>query len=277
MSNLGEDNNKIKAIVLTFDKYRCFTDHMIQCYENLWPSHKFTFCVPFQEISGTDKTGKVTYVKSKPDIRNTVLTLLDGLDDNEIVYWCIDDKYPIRLDTDRIEEISRRIFHDPMLDASGLLFSRRKKRLSRRILDSPLSIYMQDEILYERKDYSQIWIHQYIKVKALRFLFESLPQGIKSAKSMDALKNNIPKPGNHKLFTTKRIHGMFGESTTRGKITRNCLESMNNHQMPVPNWCIGEATKKDILIGVTILEKIHNGVKRWIHTQWHRADKYPLE
>jgi len=250
---------------------------MIQCYERLWPSHQFTFCVPFQEISGTDKTGKVAYIKSKPDIRNTVLTLLDGLDENEIVYWCIDDKYPIKLDIDRIEEISQELFRDPMLDASGLLFSRRKGRLSRRTLDRGLSICIQGEILHERRNYSQIWIHQFIKVKALRFLFESLPQGIKTAKSMDILKNNVSKPGNHKLFITKRIHGVFGESTTRGIITKNCLESMNNHQMPVPNWCIGEASKEDILIGLTIADKNLNRFKRCIHTQWHRAEKPSLD
>jgi hypothetical protein len=271
------NKNTVKALVLTFDKYRCFTDHMIQRYEDLWPNHPFTFYVPFQNTPATDKTGKVIYVRSNPGIKDTVATLLKDLDGEEIVYWCIDDKYPITLQTEIIEELYDDVFKDSMLDASGLLFSRRTSKMLSHKRSASYCISVQGEPLVERDDYSQIWIHQYIKVKALEFLFESLPENIESAKSMDALKDKICKPVDHRLFATKRIYGTFGESTSRGEITRNCLKSMHSHQLLVPDWCIGQATNKDILIGVTGMQRIHNLIKRWIPIKSPNAESLKMQ
>ena len=55
---------QIKAIVLTYDKYRVFTDNMILCYEKLWPNHPFIFHVPYQELPPTIQTNKVKYIQS---------------------------------------------------------------------------------------------------------------------------------------------------------------------------------------------------------------------
>jgi hypothetical protein len=33
----------MKAIVLTCDRYRALTEHMIRKYEELWPDHPFVF------------------------------------------------------------------------------------------------------------------------------------------------------------------------------------------------------------------------------------------
>src|SRR3954454_5179235 len=45
---------KIKAIVLTCDRFRAITRHLILKYERLWPDHPFIFQVPYQELRGTD-------------------------------------------------------------------------------------------------------------------------------------------------------------------------------------------------------------------------------
>ncbi len=39
----------MKAIVLTFDKYMIFTDHMILTYQKLWPNNPFIFKIPYQD------------------------------------------------------------------------------------------------------------------------------------------------------------------------------------------------------------------------------------
>ena len=94
----------IKAIVLTYDKYHSFAEHMVFCYEKLWPKHPYIFQVPYQQIPPTLPTSKVQYHRCPLDIKGTVLTLLDGLDDEEMIYWCIDDKYPIKLDIRKIKK-----------------------------------------------------------------------------------------------------------------------------------------------------------------------------
>ena len=46
--------DKIKAIVLTWDRSRAITDHMILQYERLWPDHPFVFHIPFQNLPGKE-------------------------------------------------------------------------------------------------------------------------------------------------------------------------------------------------------------------------------
>ncbi len=89
---------EMKAIVLTCDRYRAITEHMILQYERSWPDHPFIFQIPYQDARGTDTT-KTNYHKTPEDIKGTVLHLLADVDDEEWIYWCVDDKYPVRLVT----------------------------------------------------------------------------------------------------------------------------------------------------------------------------------
>src|SRR5256886_16043998 len=88
--------NRIKAIVLTCDRYRAITRHLIYQYDRLWPDHPFVFHVPYHELGGTD-TNRVKYFPSPSDIKGTALHLLAEIDDEEWIYWSVDDKYPIQL------------------------------------------------------------------------------------------------------------------------------------------------------------------------------------
>ena len=102
--------NKIKAIVLTCDRYHVITRHMIYQYDRLWPDHPFVFIVPYQTLQRPD-TKRVKYVKAPggkaSDIPFTILELIANLDDEELVYWCSDDKYPIQLLTGKIASLMR--------------------------------------------------------------------------------------------------------------------------------------------------------------------------
>jgi len=226
---------ELKAIVLTCDRYQAITEHMILQYERLWPDHPFVFQIPYQHVrsAGTEKTN---YSKAPEDIKGTVLHLLADLDDEEWIYWCVDDKYPIRLVTGKIMDLITRAVSSP--EMSGLLFCR-----CRVTLNSPkLALYPKEivnpsgDILFERKAWYQIWLHQLLKVKVLRYLFAHIPDRIPSAKEMDELKNGIVKPPDLRLFVTKENFAVFGESTTRGLITQNCYESIRASQIELPDW-----------------------------------------
>jgi hypothetical protein len=226
---------EMKAIVLTCDRYRAMTEHMILQYKRLWPDHPFVFRVPYQHIGGTD-TERTNYRKTPEAIKATVLHLLADVDDEEWIYWCVDDKYPIRLVTEKITDLITRAISSP--EMSGLLFCR-----CRITLDSPkLALYPEEiinpsgDIYFERKAWYQIWIHQLLKAKVLRHLFTQLPDRIPSAKDMDQLKDDIVKPSELRLFVTKENFAVFGESTSRGLITQNCYESMVASNIELPAW-----------------------------------------
>ena len=91
----------MKAIILTCDRYRAITEHMMLKYRELWPDHPFTFRIPYQRLDGS-ATKDREYVRTPDPIRETALTLLADLEDEECIYWCVDDKYPIQLVRSRL-------------------------------------------------------------------------------------------------------------------------------------------------------------------------------
>jgi hypothetical protein len=226
---------KLKAIVLSCDRYRAITEHMILQYERLWPDHPFVFRIPYQHARGTD-IERARYYQAPEDIKGTVIRLLADLDDEEWIYWCVDDKYPIQLVTGKIMALITDALSSS--EMSGLLFCRCRVTLT----GPKLTLYPKEivsssgDIYLERKAWYQIWLHQLLKVKVLRYLFDQLPDRIPSAKEMDELKNDILKPHEFRLFVTRENFAVFGESTTRGLITQNCYESMVASQMELPEW-----------------------------------------
>lgn len=225
----------MKAIVLTCDRYRAVTDHMIFKYDQLWPDHPFVFRIPYQELAG-ESTNRREYVKTPPAIRPTALGLIADLDDEEWIYWCVDDKYPIQLALEKIRAFVSGI--QDLADASGLLFCR-SKALLRRADETLFPGERQDwagETLLERRGWNQIWIHQMLRVKVVRYLFSQMPEQIASAKLMDHLKDEIPKPPELRLFVTKENFAVFGESTHKGTINQNCYDSIVQTEIELPKW-----------------------------------------
>jgi hypothetical protein len=225
----------MKAIVLTCDKYRAMTEHMILQYERLWPEHPFQFRIPYQNFRDKDSDRR-QYIKTPHPIKATVLNLLSDLDDEEWVYWCIDDKYPMTLLLDRIKLLLADL--DQSADMSGLLFCRCRETLT----DPAYALYPQPRVgssgdaYLERKTWSQIWIHQFLRVKVIRYFFSQIPDSVRVAKEMDALKLGIPKPPELRLFVTERNLSIFGESTSRGLITQNCFDSIVRTNIVLPPW-----------------------------------------
>ncbi|MFQ3189270.1 MAG: hypothetical protein ACI936_000394 [Paraglaciecola sp.] len=240
--------DKIKAVVLTYDKNRALTDHMIVKYNNLWPDHPFKFRVPYQDLAPTLEGNNIEYVKSPSDIKGTVLNLLKDLDDEELIYWCIDDKYPIKLNVSKIKKLYNFIRSEYAQNVDALLFCRCRGMLKKsNLFDYELKSTDGDTLL-ERRNYHQIWIHQFVKVKVIREMFLGFPDEILSAKVMDDFKDDMSKPLDQKLFVTSKNHAVFGESATRGVLTKNCSESIKALGLTHPNWAEG-VTQDEIFMG----------------------------
>jgi len=231
--------DKIKAIVLSYDRHRAITDHMILQYERLWPDYPFVFIVPYQTLQRPD-TERVKYVKAPggkaSDIPFTILELIANLNDEELVYWCSDDKYPVRLLTGKIASLMTYARRSP--EISGLMFCRCRATLG----NPELALYPgewitpEGDILLERRAWHQFWIHQFVRVKVLRHYFSELPDDLPSAKFLDRFREEIVKLADHRLFVTKENFAVFGESTQRGVITQNCYESILASGIELPEW-----------------------------------------
>jgi hypothetical protein len=237
----------MKAIVLSCDRFRAVTDHMIFKYAQVWPGHPFRFRVPFQELGPTLASG-VEYKKSPAGIKATVLTLLDDLDDEEMVYWCIDDKYPIKLDVQRIEAMLRWLSLEQASTVSGILFCRCRKMWDSRFLTELAIVDHLENVYLERKGYAQIWLHQFVRAKVLRYLFGSFPDFIPAARAMDELKKRVKKPASHRVFVSSQNAAVFGESTSYGVLTQNCHRSILENGLALPTWG-STTTNEEIVMG----------------------------
>lgn len=238
----------MKAIVLTFDKYRALTWHMIAAYAELWPGHPLRFRIPFQTLELPERPD-IEPVRSLPGIKETVLTLLDDLPDDDWIYWCIDDKYPIHGEFGRFAEIAQWLpaIDDPAI--SGILLCRCRGLLGDRALAGPAIPAPWGEPLLERAGYHQLWLHQFLRVKVLRHVFRSFPDAIPAAKALDELLSRLEKPAGHRLFVAARNLSVFGESTSRGLLTQNCYFSMKTRGLPRPDFFDGRLAPAIVMGG----------------------------
>ena len=208
---------------------------MIVRYDKVWPNNPFIFNIPCQKPNSQASSNR-KYIYTPSDIKSTVLNLLLDLDDDEWVYWCIDDKYPVCFDLDRVKQIHEWIKTITDTDISGILFCRCRQMLESEYLTGA-TIHDNKGLVYlERKGYDQIWIHQYLRVKVIRHLFNNFPDVITGAKKMDDYKDELAKPANHRLFVTEDNYSVFGESTTKGRLTTNCYESIMESSIKLPFW-----------------------------------------
>ncbi len=239
----------IPAIVMTCDKYRFLTDHMMAQYERLWPDHPFQFRIPYQDQDrGGENSARRLYMPTSADIKLTVLSLLEGFADDDWVYWCIDDQYPIRLDVTRIANIVQWIPQANAEGLSGVLYCRCRNMY----LDSHLTgVSWRDHagaVYLGRKDFSQFWLHQFMKAGVIRYVFNQFPTEVRFIDTLDAVKDALPLPEPHQLAVSERSLGVFGESTRRGqRVTVNCAHSLREHDIAIPPPFVIDPTLRVIM------------------------------
>ena len=231
----------MKAIVLTYDKYQAFSSHMIQCYLDLWPGNPFEFFVPYQDehvrLNFEHKFGeKVRMVRSPSGIVDTMRTLLADLNDDEWIFWCMDDRYPISLKLDEIIPIYEYINSSSSIDISAIMYVNAPWCwLDKELYKSEYVIKNNGQTYLRRKGYRMIWIHQFMRVKVLRTLFSYFPADMKSAKNMDYIMYQHALPDEQRLYMLDHNAAIYGESTSRGLITRNCFKSFQDKGIVVPS------------------------------------------
>jgi len=238
------------ALVLTCDRYHPFANHMIRCYERLWPDHSFTFYVPFQNEKSSQVTqdllarSDVVGVPSEVSIKRTVDSLIEGRADDDWVYWCLDDKYPIAFQNVVLEKTMEWLPELPRSTVGVTLCRCRNLRSPWNIRNDALASPWGENFL-SRNGLSQFWLHSFLRVSFLRTVFDLIPEGLPEARVMDEYlgqhRNGWKVPESIQYVVSENNWMHFGESTVRGVMTQNCAQSFDsfNLQLP-PTFDVGE-------------------------------------
>jgi hypothetical protein len=90
----------------------------------------------------------------------------------------------------------------------------------------------------------------------------SFPDIIDTAKEMDLLKKAVAKPEEHRLYVTEGCRSAFGESTSRGAITRNCVRSMRAMGMAIPSGERNFSDEEIIMGAEPIIQRLRRYLRR---------------
>ena len=89
----------MKAILLSFDPHLEIANLVVETYNRLWPDCPFVFRIPFTDRDPRTifAAQNIEFIRTPLDIRSTMENLLRGLQEDEFVFWCVDDRYPIEI------------------------------------------------------------------------------------------------------------------------------------------------------------------------------------
>jgi hypothetical protein len=204
----------------------------------MWPENPFRFVLPdgqaMQDVASRFGSRVILRETAEGDqrgrFRAAVLDMLRGISNEDWVYWCPDDKYPIWINVQVAQDVVAALSGTPS-DISGLSIARRKTGGLPKVDNKMHSTYTIGNATFRQiQGYKRIWLHQFLRAGVLRHLFERFPEVINSAKDMDRLHRHVDLPSGSRRYVIKHNAMVLGESTHRGVITANCAESLRLHQ-----------------------------------------------
>jgi hypothetical protein len=221
----------MRALVLTYDRCRPITEHMLKTYSAFWPGNPFVFRIPYQENHQLNAYGqRFEFVRCGRSVFETMATLFGDLSDEDWVYWCMDDKFLLNIDQEAASYFAGWLHEGSRLPIDGLSFCRARHLWHYPTVSAtPVATTPRGDPLLRRFNYNNIWLHQFLRIRALRSLFEIFPQNIQ-IRDMDILTRQgtyaVKVPEVQIMYVTEKNFVAFGESTVAGKITQGCLSSM---------------------------------------------------
>lgn len=205
----------MKAIVLSHDANHGLALNMVAQYHRLWPRHPFHFIIPYQDQIPTGSLSNVTLKKTKNPIKATVLTLLEGIPDDEWIYWAIDDKFPLALARFPYWWTVR-LLKNEALSVDAVCLCRARGFFAQSI---QAKAYRAGGMSWhERTNLHHLWLHQFMKAGLLRNIFEHFPNELFAAKQMDDFVDKMQIPKNKRLIVSHHNYVVLKESSSRGKI-----------------------------------------------------------
>jgi hypothetical protein len=239
----------MEAILLSHDAQLGLAELVHKTYARLWRGHPFTFRVPCgHRVQGP----ALAYLSAQRDcrmisapssaIKATMAALLDGIDDRDWVYWCIDDRFPITLDPAGIGRIAAALDGlAPEVEEVKLL--RWKEPLLRgRTTIAGSSFRAQAPGSRSRG----FWHHHFVRSALLRSAF--LREDLAADCAIGAINERIQRCEEHVCRGTALVARKpllsLGEPVVERRLTRNGRAWLERMECEVPAY---DAVDRDVV------------------------------
>lgn len=222
------------ALILTLDRQIEFAQLVIQSYSKLWPTSTFIYRVPYNREYPRvlAQQPNIELIQTGEGIKSTMFSLLNGIEDDEFVYWAIDDRYPVRIRNTRIlDRIQAFISADRTnIDAVKLI------SLDANLCDEGSRIVLGGiRFRWQTKFLANgFYMHHFVRARILRnfFLDFELPDNY----SIREFHERLLETGiGNRLLVPRNSLIRFGETSRNGKITLNGLYDLKRYQIKIPD------------------------------------------
>ena len=240
----------MKAIFLTYDKHRIFAKQCIMTHEESGAFEQVQYLFPWNEsypddlisIFGKDK---IIPVKTEPPIKKTIEALLENVEDDEWVYWVMNDNYideivnsdKVKMTIEWAEKHSKptdygvQMFMGPYNIEHGIV--NRNDYVEYTNGEEIIQLYKKSKITYQ-------WRSQICRAKVIKTMFSCLDEP-KQIKDMDyqlltpAAKPfwDLSKEGN--FYAIMPSVTLLAEQINKSKMTKNCAASFKELGLQIPD------------------------------------------
>ena len=227
------------AIVLSFDRHAAFVELLYKKYMVLWDQCPLNFRVPFNDANSNrsynflKNKDNVELIQTPGDIRSTMINLLLGVDDEEWVYWCIDDRYPLELDAESVHGVYTYIGTEPEPELNAIRLFRWREPITTGGLTisntrfypvSPYGIY-------------GFWHHHFVKAKILKKAF--LTNDLAAKYLIDDINFRFHHPTEwcelvENTMVPERAMIKLAEPCIDGRLTTNAIRDMKETDCDLP-------------------------------------------
>lgn len=241
----------MRAIVLTYDRQLEFAALLVKSYLKHWKDCPLHFRIPFSKdeslakIQNELKNYKVEFIKTDSDIRSTMAGLLANIDDEEFVFWAIDDRYPIKINNlPGLQKIYKNLSastDDSLSQVDSIkLFTHPEVAWNKRF--SIQDICCRNEISFANTSFfiqkispsKGFYIHHFTRGKVLKkyFLNHQLPKVYGLSEFHNHL-TSFETPAEKVLIPVQPI-AEFAEPCVDGELTINGFCDLRRYKLEIP-------------------------------------------
>jgi hypothetical protein len=233
----------MRGILLTYDRQLGLAELLHKCYMRLWPDSPLRFRLPFNgSATGSahaylSRQANCEFVACDQSIRQTMRALLEGIAEDEWVYWCIDDRYPTWLDRDGLRSVLEALGELPA-EVEEVKLLRWKERVTREVFE------IGGEGFHEQAGGRKwgYWHHRPVRARVLRAIL--LDEELSEECTINDIQRLLLERADERMRGRALVPGRdlikLAEPLVDGQLTRNGVEDMRRMGCEMPPYGVLE-------------------------------------